>query len=63
MGQSYDIDVFKETVIHGNDALLKCAVPSFMSDLVEVVAWVDSEGTETFRRGQSQGDFSAPLSI
>ena len=42
----YDVDVFKETVIRGNDALLKCQIPSFVSDLVFVEGWVDSQGNE-----------------
>ena len=42
----YDIDVFKETIIRGNDALLKCEIPSFVSDLVFVEGWVTSEGIE-----------------
>ena len=47
----YEADVFKETVITGNDALLKCQIPSFVSDLVLVDGWVDSEGNE-FRRAE-----------
>ncbi len=43
------MDVFKETVINGNDALLKCQIPSFVSDFVSVDGWVDSEGNEIRR--------------
>ena len=32
--------------MHGNDALMKCKVPSYVADLVEVVGWVSSEATE-----------------
>ncbi|CAB4056116.1 unnamed protein product [Lepeophtheirus salmonis] len=39
----YDIDVFKTNVIKGNDALFKCVVPSFISDFLSVISWVDSE--------------------
>ena len=35
----YEVDVFKETVIRGNDAILKCQIPSFISDLVTVDSW------------------------
>ena len=31
-------------VIVGNAALIKCEIPSFMSDLVEVISWEDGEG-------------------
>ena len=44
INSGYEIDVFKETVIRGNDALLKCQIPSFVSDFVHVEAWLDSEG-------------------
>ena len=30
----------------GNDALFKCQIPSFVSDLVSVESWTDSEGIE-----------------
>ena len=32
-------------VIVGNDALMNCEIPSFVSDLVEVVSWEDEDGT------------------
>ena len=35
-----------EPIINGNDAILKCSVPSFVADFVSVVAWIDSEGNE-----------------
>ena len=31
-------------VIVGNAALVRCEIPSFVSDLVEVVSWEDEEG-------------------
>ena len=31
-------------MIIGNDAIIKCSVPSFVADFVAVVAWIDSEG-------------------
>ena len=43
---SYEIDVFKENAILGNDAIFKCQIPSFVSDLVTVESWVDSESKE-----------------
>ena len=30
-------------MIDGNDALLKCKIPSFVSDFVHVVNWEDDE--------------------
>ncbi len=45
VNQEYLVDVFRTTVINGNDALLKCDIPSFVTDFIEVSGWVDSEGT------------------
>jgi len=33
-------------VILGNDALVKCDIPSFVADLVQVSGWIDNEGKE-----------------
>lgn len=35
-----------EYVIKGNTAVLKCNIPSFVSELLKVEAWVASDGTE-----------------
>ena len=43
--QAFDCHTFHETVIRGNDAVFKCSIPSFVSDFVTVLGWVDSEGT------------------
>ena len=42
--QIFEVDIFRESVIVGNDAIFKCSVPSFVSDIVSVDSWVDSEG-------------------
>ena len=41
--QRYEIDILRESVILGNDAIFKCSIPSFVSDFVSVDTWVDSE--------------------
>ena len=43
-------------VILGNDAILKCDIPSFVADLVVVDAWVDNEGN-TIRTDSSNGNW------
>ena len=50
--QGYATEPINEYVIVGNDALLKCTIPSFVVDFVEVVAWVDSEG-KTFSKNEN----------
>ena len=42
--QHFEVDIFRESVMIGNDAIFKCSAPSFVSDFVSVDSWVDSEG-------------------
>ena len=44
--QQYGTGATDEYIITGNDALIECDIPSFMSDFVSVISWVDSEGKE-----------------
>ena len=43
MSQNYVTESDNEYVILGNDALMKCDIPSFVSDLIEIQSWIDSE--------------------
>ena len=52
--QSYSIRSSPEDVILGNDAIMKCSIPSFVSDFVSVVDWEDSEGVVLFPRDNQQ---------
>lgn len=49
VSQFYESQVSDEYVIKGNAAVLKCNIPSFVSDHVEVIAWVDTNGLEYLR--------------
>ena len=51
-GQQYETHILPESVMVGNDGMLKCAVPSFVADFVSITAWVDSEGIN-LGRGRS----------
>ena len=44
--QFYQTEVNNEYVIRGNAAVLKCSIPSFVADFVQVVSWTDSEGNQ-----------------
>lgn len=44
MQQFYESEVNNEYVIRGNSAVLKCSIPSFVADFVQVVSWQDEEG-------------------
>ena len=58
----YEIDVFKENVVMGNDALMKCQIPSLVSDLVSVDSWVDSKGNE-FLKSDNFGNNNEKLKV
>lgn len=38
-----------EHVLKGNSAIIKCHIPSFVSDFVIVDAWIDDETNEEIR--------------
>ena len=57
--QHFEVDIFRESVIVGNDAIFKCSVPSFVSDFVTVDSWVDSEGINL--NGQILGKIIFPF--
>lgn len=38
-----------EHVLKGNSAILKCHIPSFVSDFVIIDAWIDEEANEEYR--------------
>ena len=44
--QNYVTEPINEYVIVGNDAIMKCSIPSFMSDFISVVGWTDNSGNE-----------------
>ena len=44
--QVYETHILPESVIHGNDAILKCSIPSFVVDFVSIAGWIDSEGNQ-----------------
>lgn len=46
VNQHYGADILMEYVIKGNSAILKCSVPSFLSDFLKVESWVDEAGNE-----------------
>ena len=46
--QDYEMDLLKAFVINGNDALLKCEIPSFVADFVTIDSWIDNERNEYY---------------
>lgn len=56
VAQSYEVEADNEYVIRGNSAIMKCEIPSFVSDFVTVENWQDSKGN-TYLPGSSDGNF------
>ena len=46
----------EQYVIRGNDALVKCDIPSFVADLVTVVSWHDNNGQVYHSDNESYGN-------
>lgn len=54
--QFYDVDVNKQYAIRGNAAILKCEIPSFVADFVQVVSW-HTDQNENFFPDAPEGNF------
>ena len=54
--QAYKTSSNEEYIIIGNDALMKCLIPSFVADFVSVINWEDSEGNLIFANNNFGND-------
>ena len=54
--QMYKTSSHEEYIIVGNDAHMKCIIPSFVADFVSVIQWEDSEGSIYHTQGSSWGN-------
>ena len=62
--QDYETDLLKAFVIHGNDALLKCEIPSFVADFVSVDSWIDNQHNQYFiSMNNNYGNFRFKTSL
>lgn len=62
VSQFYESQVYDEYVIKGNAAVLKCNIPSFVSDHVEIIEWVDSNGLH-YTRHDDNGTYNIQKEI
>ncbi|XP_050561784.1 cell adhesion molecule Dscam2 isoform X11 [Spodoptera frugiperda] len=46
VSQAYAVNLMEEYVLRGNSAILKCHIPSFVSEYVTVISWIISEGDQ-----------------
>lgn len=62
--QHYDTDINKEYVIRGNAAILKCVLPSYLSDYLDIVSWkIDDEEMNYNEQNYGIKSDSSPPSI
>ena len=52
-----------EDVILGNDVLIRCRVPSFIGDFVDVVGWIDSDDINFVLGRQDYGKCGSLISL
>lgn len=43
--QTYEPRVIDEYVLRGNTAIVKCLIPSFVADYVQILEWIMNDGT------------------
>lgn len=55
VNQFYQTRVIDEYVLLGNSVVLKCLVPSFIADFIQVLEWVDSNGNTVGSTVDKQG--------
>jgi hypothetical protein len=56
VAQEYSTHVSQEYVIQGNDVILKCGIPSFVSDFLQIVSWEDDSGTAFYTENPKNGN-------
>ena len=48
VSQEYQVEIDNEFVVRGNAAVVRCKLPSFAADFVQVASWEDSAGGSYF---------------
>ena len=52
--QYYEIEADNEYVIRGNAVVMKCKIPSYISDFISVESWLDTDNN-TYNQNASEG--------
>lgn len=55
VNQKYEAEIMTEYVIRGNTAVLKCSIPSFVADFVQVESWLSEDGMVYHTPSRSDG--------
>lgn len=59
--QEYAAEADNEYVIRGNAAIMKCEIPSYVSDFIVVDMWTDSDGGSYYPNEENYGTFAWPF--
>ncbi|XP_014598785.1 PREDICTED: Down syndrome cell adhesion molecule-like protein Dscam2 isoform X1 [Polistes canadensis] len=57
VGQRYAVNVMDEHVLRGNAAIIKCHIPSFVAEFVEVDSWIEDNTTDIYPRPDYDGKY------
>lgn len=60
--QPYEAEADNEYVIRGNAAIMKCEIPSYVSDFIVVDMWIDSDGGSYYPNSDLYGIKNKTLS-
>lgn len=58
MKQKYDVQVYDEYVISGNTAVLRCQVPSYVSEYVMVTSWLQDGAVNIYPNTDIGGKYA-----
>lgn len=59
--QDYAAEADNEYVIRGNAAIMKCEIPSYVSDFIVVDMWADSDGGSYYPNEENYGTSARPF--
>lgn len=61
--QNFEIRVIDEFILLGNSAIMKCLLPSFVSDFVQIISWLIIDVDESTEINLLHGNFGKSLKL
>ena len=58
VSQEYSTKAEDEYVMKGNDVLIRCKIPTFVADFVQVIGWIDNDHKPILPDGNNSNFFS-----
>lgn len=63
MSQFYITEAENEYVIKGNSAIVKCKLPSFVSDFVSIDSWIFDDGMVLYQNNTNETNYGTSKRI